>query len=175
MRESPARELEARLEALLRAHGAALRRVAASYERDPGRREDLFQDIWLAIWRALPRFRGEASERTFIFRIAHNRGIAHSTRRRPPPVDLEQVPEPADPAANPETETARRQRRARLEAALHRLPIATRQILTLALEGLSQREMADVLGISENNVGVRLSRARRRLREALGGETGGSE
>jgi RNA polymerase sigma factor (sigma-70 family) len=167
MRDPAARALDARFEEVLRTHRAALRRVAASYERDRGRQEDLFQDVCLAIWRALPRFRGEASERTFVFRIAHNRGIAHSTRRRPAALDLAGVPEVADPSADPETEAARRERRARLEAALHRLPVPQRQILTMALEGLSQREMADVLGITENNAAVRLSRARGALRQAL--------
>ena len=58
---------------LLHEHDRALRRLAASYERDPSRQQDLVQEIWLAVWQALPRFRGECSERTFVFRIAHNR------------------------------------------------------------------------------------------------------
>src|SRR5688572_3851732 len=75
---------------LLHEHDRALRRLAASYERDPGRQQDLVQDIWLAVWQALPRFRGESSERTFIFRIAHNRAISHidySQRRRSEPLE----------------------------------------------------------------------------------------
>ena len=62
---------------LLQEHDRALRRMAASYERDPSRRQDLVQDIWLAVWQALPRFRNECSERTFVFRIAHNRAVSH--------------------------------------------------------------------------------------------------
>ena len=62
---------------LLHEHDRALRRLAASYERDPSRQQDLVQDIWLAVWQALPRFRGECSERTFVFRIAHNRAVSH--------------------------------------------------------------------------------------------------
>ncbi len=176
MGEPDGRELqEARFEQALNAHGAALRRVAAAYERDVARREDLFQDICLAIWRALPRFRGEASQRTFVLRIAHNRAVTHSTRRRPPALELSEAGPLADPAADPEAEMSRRQRHARLEAALHRLPIAMRQILTLALEGLAHRDIADVLGISENNVAVRLSRARDRLRRELRQEEAGTK
>ena len=62
---------------LLQEHDRALRRMAASYERDPSRRQDLVQEIWLAVWQALPRFRNECSERTFVFRIAHNRAVSH--------------------------------------------------------------------------------------------------
>jgi RNA polymerase sigma-70 factor (ECF subfamily) len=75
---------DGRLDALLDAHGAALGRLAASYARDPVEREDLFQEIVVAIWKALPRFRGECSVRTLIFRIAHNRGIAHLVKRQVP-------------------------------------------------------------------------------------------
>jgi RNA polymerase sigma-70 factor (ECF subfamily) len=62
---------------LLQEHDRALRRLAASYERDPSKQQDLIQDIWLGVWQALPRFRGECSERTFVFRIAHNRAVSH--------------------------------------------------------------------------------------------------
>ena len=169
-------DLEGRYERLLREHGPALRRAAAAYEFDPARREDLFQDICLAVWQALPRFRGEASERTFVFRIAHNRGLTHRARhaRQPQAVaaDLDAAEEVADPGASPETALGDAERRARLRAAVRRLPLAAQQVLTMSLEGLTPREIADVLGISENNVAVRPSRARRLLREALTGAGG---
>src|SRR5215510_12930513 len=68
--------LEQRFHDLLSGNGGALSRLAASYTNNPSDRDDLFQDIALAIWKALPGFRGESSERTFIFRIAH--GVADS-------------------------------------------------------------------------------------------------
>lgn len=164
---SPAAELAARYERLLAEHGPALARVAGSYAAARGRREDLFQDICLAIWHALPRFRGEASERTFIFRIAHNRGLSHSWRRRPAGEGLNAADALPDPLPGPEEQADARQRRRRLRAAVRRLPLAARQVVTLSLEGLSHREIGEVLGISENNVAVRLSRARTALRKLL--------
>lgn len=161
-------ELAARFETLLAREAAALRRVAASYAADHGRREDLFQDICLAIWTALPRFRGEASERTFVFRIAHNRGIAAAARRSTATEDLAAVEELADGGASPEAAVERRQRQASLQGAVRHLPLGLRQVLTLTLEGLSQREIGEVIGISEGNVAVRLTRARKTLRERLG-------
>ena len=68
---------------------AAIRRLSAGYERDPSRRQDLVQDIWLALWQALPSFRGDCAERTFVFRIAHNRAVSHIQhwrRRRTEPL-----------------------------------------------------------------------------------------
>ena len=162
----PVEELAERYERLLGEHGDALRRVAGSYA-DPGRREDLFQDVCLAIWQALPRFRGDASERTFLFRIAHNRGLSHSWRRRPRATRLDRAESVADPLPGPEARADASQRRARLRHAVRALPLSARQVVTLSLEGLSHRQIGEVLGISENNVAVRLSRARGALRRSL--------
>lgn len=154
---------------MLRDHGAALRRLAASYERDPSLREDLFQEICLALWQALPRFRGEASERTFLYRVAHNRGITHRFRRRRPLVtDLREAEEIPSSGRSPHEEAATGERWRRLAEALRSLPLSYTQVLTLALEGLPAREIGEVLGLSENNVAVRLSRARKALRQKLG-------
>jgi len=158
-------EPEQRFERLLAENGPALARLAASYTNTAADRDDLVQEIALSIWRALPHFRGECSERTFLFRIAHNRAVTHVTRRRPQAtVDAVDVP---DPALNPEAGLAREQQGERLRNAVRALPLLYRQVVTLMLEGMEYREMAEVLGTSESNVGARLSRARQMLRERL--------
>lgn len=152
---------------MLRDHDAAIRRLAATYEREPARRQDLVQDIWLALWQALPSFRGDCSERTFVFRIAHNRAVSHikhwRIRRTEPLSEID----PVDAAGDPERVTGDRERGERLQAAVRRLPLGLRQVTVLLLEGLSQRESAEVLGITENNVAVRLTRARAALTKDL--------
>ena len=158
-----------RLAALLRAEGAAFRRLAAAYEADPARREDLLQEIALALWQALPSFRGEASPRTFAFRIAHNQGLRHAGRaanRRH--VALEAAEAVADTRADPLGEVEKHEQAERLQAAVRELPLLLREALVLRLEGFSAREIADVLGTSENGVLIRLSRARAALRRMLG-------
>ena len=62
--------------------GPALSRVAASYAPAGAEREDLLQDIALGIVMALPKFREECSLRTFVYRIAHNRGLDHAWKRK---------------------------------------------------------------------------------------------
>jgi RNA polymerase sigma factor (sigma-70 family) len=69
----------ARYEDLLRRHLAALRRLAWSYTRADV--EDLLQDILMALWTALPAFRGDSSERTWVYRVAHNTAISFALRR----------------------------------------------------------------------------------------------
>jgi RNA polymerase sigma-70 factor (ECF subfamily) len=161
-------ELEAWFNALLAAHGPGLGRLAASYARAPGEREDLLQEIAMAIWGALPRFRGECSERTFVFRIAHNRALASIARRRMPMADRDEELTVEDARPDPETALAGEQQGQRLMDAIRQLPLGYAQVVTLTLEDLSYAEIADVLGISETNVGARLTRARQMLRTRLG-------
>lgn len=153
---------------LMQAHGPAIARLAALYEFDASEREDLVQEIWLAVWRALPGFRGDSSVRTFLFRIAHNRAVSHVQRRaramKPTSDDTAQI---ADPQAGPERRAEAADTVWRLFAALAGMPLVDRQLVQLSLEGLRQGEIAEVLGITENNVAVRLSRARGRLRELM--------
>ena len=167
MTDAARAELEARLTALLTANGAALSRLAASYATSPSDRDDLVQEISVALWQALPRFRGECSERTFLFRIAHNRCIAHLARRRPVvPFEASELELP-DPTPNAESALSQQQEGERLLAAIRQLPLNYRQVIVLTLEGLDYREIAQVLGIGESNVGVRLNRARHLLRQQL--------
>jgi RNA polymerase sigma factor (sigma-70 family) len=158
--------LERSFDRLLAANGPALARLATTYTDTPSDRDDLLQEIALALWQALPRFRGECSERTFLFRIATNRAIAYLARSRAHRVIAEEI-DVHDPAPDPEAGLAREQRAERLRRAIHRLPLVYRQAITLSLEGLGYGEIAEVLGISESNVGARLTRARQILRESL--------
>jgi RNA polymerase sigma factor (sigma-70 family) len=156
-----------RFDSLLSLHGPALGRLAASYTRGTAEREDLLQEIVFAIWRALPRFRGECSERTFLFRIAHNRAISYLGRRRLPLADADEQFEVTAEAPDPERALSIEQDGQRLLDAIRRLPLPYAQVVTLTLEEMTYAEIGEVLGISETNVGARLTRAREMLRTLL--------
>jgi RNA polymerase sigma factor (sigma-70 family) len=143
-------------------------RIAASYEGRPAQRQDLVQEIALALFHALPRLREAGALRAFVARVAHNRGVTHLVaQRRDGRVD--DVDETiADGRPGPESQVAAAQARDRLAAAVRRLPLGLRQVVTLALEDFAHAEIAETLGITVNNVDVRLSRARERLRRELG-------
>jgi len=160
--------LDTRFGELIERYRPSIARLAATYEGNRTDREDLVQDIWLAVWRALPSFRGDCSERTFVFRIAHNRAITHAGRRRPPAAELDEALDVSDPHPSTEQSAYLLSEHARLLAAVRRLPITRREVVLLTLEGLPQREIAQVLGITEANVAVRLSRARAELSRLLG-------
>jgi len=162
---------EERFERVMREYGPAWSRLASGYERDPAAREELVQEIALAVWQALPHFRGECSERTFVYRIAHNRGLTHAYQRESVHSALDDLPaalEPVDPTPPPEEQVAMARRRNSLGAAVQRLPLPYRETVMLMLEDLSHAEIAEILGISESNVAVRLNRARKALKDALG-------
>lgn len=162
-----AKDREAVYRVWMERHAAAVARAAAVYERDPSERQDLVQEIWIAIWKSLPSFRGESSERTFIFRIVHNRSVSHVDRRvRDRGIEGE-VPDVEDDHADPVQRVSANQEFERLLSMIYRLPMVDRQLLQLSLEGMKQREIGSVLGISENNVAVRLNRAREKLRQLL--------
>ncbi|MHB1328914.1 MAG: RNA polymerase sigma factor [Gemmatimonadales bacterium] len=162
--------VEQQFERIVQLHGPALRRLALAYGRTTADGDDLFQEICFAIWRSLPTFRGECSERTFAFRIGHNRGLTHRSRRRPEPVELDEAAR--DERPGPDAIVVAATERDRLLDAIRQLGDGHRQVVLLSLEGLSHGEIGEVLGISENNVAVRLSRARKELRAILGAPGG---
>lgn len=154
---------------VIQREGAALARLAGSYERDPALREDLFQEICLAVWRALRSYRGDSSVRTFVFRIAHNRAVSHVVKRasqKAQSLDALES-EPALPGRSAEEALDQTVRSERLLNAISRLPLGLRQPVIMALEGFKAREIGDVLGLTENAVSIRMTRARQVLKEIL--------
>jgi len=152
---------------VLRQHGAALWRAVASYAPPGAERDDLAQDVLLAVWQALRRFRGAGSARSFVLRIAHNRGLSHAWRRARQPRATGELPEQADPRPPADEQVAAGQRAERFLRHLRTLPLGQREVLALALEGLPHAEIAAIVGITADNVAVRLGRARAALRQSL--------
>jgi RNA polymerase sigma-70 factor (ECF subfamily) len=153
----------------------ALRRLVAAYVANPADREDLLQEIAAGIWKSLPGFRGESSERTWIYRIAHNIAIRRSfqvrTRSSREPSLEGSFDRAAGESSVEDTLLLDEKRRALVEA-IRELPIAERQIVTLHLEGLSAIEIEEVTGFTAGAIATRLTRIRQKLTERLQGEHG---
>lgn len=165
VRQGPA---EAQLRDVLVAHGPALRRMASSWTRTPSERDDLMQDIALALLKALPGFRGECPERAFVWRVAHNVALqaARLRKRQPQEGDAALLLQPAT-TASPEDISEKKHQLLRLQSGLRLLREDDRTLLVLALEGLSHEDIAVVVGgTNANAVGVRLHRARQALTQA---------
>lgn len=147
-------------------HRGILLRISRAYAADPADEDDLMQEILLALWRSLPSFRGASKASTWIYQVALQVGLSRrrARRRRPEHVPLSHA---AEPAEDGETDLHGRLHWRAVLAALRTLAPVDRALIVLALEGASQQEIADVMGISPNAAGVRLHRARRRLAELL--------
>tara|TARA_R110000744_G_scaffold62521_2_gene129033 strand:+ start:964 stop:1566 length:603 start_codon:yes stop_codon:yes gene_type:complete len=155
-----------------------LRHIINGFEAKPAIQEELFQEIALNIWRALPSFRADSAVKTFIARIAHNVLATHVAKAMKT-VKTEQVPEALNneqlshadvsicPQLTPYQSLDLNQRQQRLARAIRKLKLEQQQVITLALEGMSYQEIADVLVITTNLVGVRLQRAKTALMQLL--------
>lgn len=151
----------------LHAHAGIVRKVAGSYAWNRHDRDDLMQDIIAALWRAWPRYDPTRSFSTWMYRIALNVAVSQvrgETRRRRHHVAFDaDLHDAAAPEESGETEA----RMAMLQKAMQSLDAMNRALLMLHLDERNHREIAEVLGISESNVGTRLNRLKERLRQTL--------
>jgi RNA polymerase sigma-70 factor (ECF subfamily) len=162
---------------LIEQYGPALKRLAGAYLDREADREDLFQEIAVALWQAIPAFRGESSERTWLYRIAHNVAISDSARLRGHRRREEAAPELFDRASaapDAEKELLREEKRRLLVEAIRELSGVDRQIVLLHLEGLSYAEIEEVSGLSQAALATRLTRAREKLKEHIRSKEGGA-
>lgn len=142
-------------------------RIIAGMESNPACRDDLRQEVALALWRAAPSWRQDCSLRTFVARVTHNVCVSHVRRiiRVPKHDALSDAVE--DEAEMADDAVARADLGRRLQLAVSRLPDGLRKVATLYLEGFSAREIAETLGISEGAVFTRATRLREALRKVM--------
>ena len=166
LQESP----ESLFKSLLAEHQAALVKVARAYTLSAEECQDLAQEILLQVWRSLPQFESRASASTWFYRVALNTGLAwrrqdHLRRSRQRPIlEIDDVPAAGVDSAQ---QILEREVVERLYAAIRQLPKTDAALVLLYLDGLSYRQMAEVLGISESHVGVKLNRAKKALAESM--------
>jgi RNA polymerase sigma factor (sigma-70 family) len=146
-------------------HGAVLHHVANGFAEGADR-HDLMQELMLAVWRAVPAFRGGAQAPTFIYRVAHNTAL---TWRRTQKNYRERINRfglmpPPEPGAGEDHE---REVLAHVYTAVRGLPPLDRSLILLHLDGLGYAEIAGIHGLTEGNVGARLSRLKQKLTTAL--------
>jgi len=156
-----------RFDALVAEHQPMVARICASYERDRDLAREVVQDVWFAVWRALPGYRADASLKTFVARIAQFRAISHVAQRARIPLQAALSEAIPDAQLAPEGAAIATSERNDLLAAVQRLPLVYRQPVILTLEDFSPGDIATMLGLSVNVVGVRLTRARSMLRALL--------
>ncbi len=149
-------------------HKAILFKVARAYGASHADREDLFQEIALQVWHSIAAFRGNAAVGTWIYRVALNTALAWNGRQRKHDrgrQDFEKatalltVPEARDPRLD------------WIYRQIAELDEVNRSLALLMLDGFSYREMSEILGLSESNVGVKINRIKAALTAQLAKES----
>jgi RNA polymerase sigma-70 factor, ECF subfamily len=173
----PEENLESLFRSWLIAHDGAILKVARAYTLTTEDCEDLAQEILLQVWRSLPQFQGRASPTTWFYRVALNTALGwhrneHRRRARERPIlAIEHL---SVTGLDSSQEFVQREAVERLYAAIRQLPKTDAALVLLYLDDMSYRQMAEVLGISESNVGVKLNRTKKALGELMKEEPHGS-
>jgi len=147
-------------------HGGAVLKVARAYTLTTEDCQDLVQEILLQVWRSLPQFQGRASASTWLYRVALNTALGwhrKERRRQGRQRSILEVDDPGVTGSDGAQQAVQREIVGRLYAAIRQLPKADAALVLLYLDDLSYRQIAEVLGISEGNVGVKLNRAKKAL------------
>jgi RNA polymerase sigma-70 factor, ECF subfamily len=159
-------------EILIRRHNQRLYRIARSILRDEIEAEDVMQDAYLSAYAHLDQFEGRASFKTWISRIAMNEALAH-LRRSGRFVEWDETmnEDRAHGSTSPETpedELSRRELSGILNEAIDSIPVRYRLVFVLRqIEGMSTEEVAQIAGISSDNVKARFHRAKIALRKDI--------
>lgn len=163
---------------MVEAYSGAIYRLALKMLNNTQDAEDILQETFLKAYRHLDRFDGRSKLSTWLYRIAANEALMLIRKRRAEVISIDEPAENSegeqeplqivDWCCLPEEELMSSEGRAHLDQAIETLPHSLRVVFLLRdIEGLSTRETAEVLNLSETAVKTRLSRARLRLREEL--------
>ena len=142
-----------------------LHRICSVYTRDEESHKDLRQEMLLQLWKSYPSFRNQSSFSTWMYRVALNTALMYRRKQKRlwlmVPID-DDAPPPVEDDSPGDDEGVQL-----LYRCIRELPRLDRAIILLQLEQKSYREIADITGLSEGNVSVRIVRIKQKLRTML--------
>lgn len=151
---------------LINEHQGLIHKVCFMYERNDEIRKDLFQEIVLQLWRSFPAFKGQAKISTWMYRISLNTAISslRKTSRVPQSTDLDKL---KFQIADDNESATRREQFQMLENAINQLSEIEKAVIMLYLDEIPYEEIAETLGITQNNVRVKMNRIREKLKKIM--------
>lgn len=141
-------------------HQGIIHKICRLYRDTPEDREDLFQEIVFQLWKTKHTFEGKAKFSSWMYKVALSTAIATFRKKKPAIIYTPHLPD------LPQAEDGN-QHRQQLFDALKQLDDADKALMALYLDDLSYEEIAEISGISENYVGVKLTRIRNRITKIL--------
>jgi RNA polymerase sigma-70 factor (ECF subfamily) len=153
---------------LIKKHQGILHKICNAYFLQDPFREDYYQEILIRLWKAYPSFKNQSKFSTWLYRVALNSAIdiIRKQNLQPAQIGLSKVQYNI-----PENKgNADSERRDRLYQAINQLPDIEKAIIILYLEDYNYKEIAEIIGISESNAGVRINRIKNQLIKSLNNE-----
>ena len=151
---------------ILEKHKAIIYKITRSYSYEVDERKDLEQEIIIQIWRSLRNYKSDSKLSTWIYRVALNVAISHlrkdDTRKKNIAPMSESI---LDLATDTKEEDRSSERTEVLYQVINQLEPLNRALILLFLDGKSYSEIAQIMGISESNVGTKLNRIKTKLKE----------
>ena len=155
------KELEKEFLSMIEEQKRTIYKVCYMYANDQDDLNDLFQETVLNLWKGFPKYRGDSTFNTWVYRIAMNTCITFLRRSN---TRLQTVPMTAQMTGCLVTDEETEARLKELYTLINQLGKLERALILLWLEERNYQEMADILGISKVNVGVKLNRIREKLK-----------
>ena len=147
----------------IRANQGIIYKLVGLYAVDEEEKKDLYQEVLLQTWKAWPSFRKESKFSTWLYRICLNTILTQ--KRKVSRIDYNTSPEDVSPAVSNVYES--NEDVTGLRNAIRKLPETDRAIISMHLDGYDNPEIAEVIGISNNNVAVKLYRIKQQLAYSL--------
>lgn len=160
------KQLKIQFAGIISQNQGILHKISSLYCNDPEEKNDLFQEILYQLWRSYPTFRNESKISTWIYRVALNTAITFLRKQKARPGQdsfTEKIPDIQDDS---EQELLDRQFKL-LYTSIEKLDKIEKAIIMLYLEGASYEEIADIIGITSNHVGVKLNRIKAKLKSLI--------
>jgi RNA polymerase sigma factor (sigma-70 family) len=157
--------LEGSFETIIDLNKGKIYRICKVYAQRPIEPEDLFHEVVFQAWKSFPKFKGQSSVSTWLYRIALNVAIGAKTkfsREKENLVQLESIQ-----FIDEEVDDHKERKLQALHACITHLSEADKAIIVLFLEGLPYKEIGEVTGLSENHIAVKMKRARAKLFDCI--------
>jgi RNA polymerase sigma-70 factor (ECF subfamily) len=156
--------LKEQFQNMIATHQGLIFKVCHMYCDNPEDKEDLFQDVLLQLWRAYPGFKGQSKVSTWLYQVALNTALA-GLRKRKRAHQFDQLNDAAFEV--PVENSPADEKRADMYAAIKLLTDIERAVTMLYMDEFSYREIGEILGLTESNVGVKLNKVKTKLKAIL--------
>jgi RNA polymerase sigma factor (sigma-70 family) len=146
----------------IHSHLGILHKICRTYKRDPDDRDDLFQEIVYNAWKSYPRFEGRSKFSTWLYRVALNTALYQNRKDRffGKTVDLEVIQHHVAAETKDDNTDL-------LWLAINKLDELEKSIVVLYLEELPYKEISEITGLTENNIAVKLTRIKSKMKKIL--------